>query len=60
MDGKFLAENVVKNAHFLRCIGVQDCKHIVMQNPFYAGSTFINYKGTFCVVLIATTYDSNY
>ncbi len=54
-----IANRFQKETHFPHCIGALDGKHIVMQNPFHAGSTFINYKGTFSVVLMALC-DSNY
>ena len=45
--------------HFTNCIGAIDGKHINIQCPINARSTFFNYKGSHSVVLLALV-DADY
>lgn len=45
--------------NYPHCIGAIDGKHVVIQKPSKSGSTFMNYKHTFSVVMLAIV-DSDY
>lgn len=50
---KKLAERYKTMWHFPNCIGAIDGKHINIQRPINAGSTYYNYKGSHSIVLLA-------
>lgn len=56
---KNIAEKYKKMLHFPNCIGAIDGKHINIQCPINAGSTYYNYKGSHSVVLLALV-DADY
>ncbi|CAI6376538.1 unnamed protein product [Macrosiphum euphorbiae] len=56
---KNVAAKYKKMWHFPNCIGAIDGKHINIQCPINAGSTYYNYKGSHSVVLLALV-DADY
>ncbi|XP_018399460.1 PREDICTED: putative nuclease HARBI1 [Cyphomyrmex costatus] len=48
-----IANNFEDISHFVHCIGAIDGKHIIIQCPNNAGSTYYNYKNSHSVVLLA-------
>ena len=54
-DWKEIAERFYACWNFPNCIGALYGKHIIIQSPSRSGSLLYNYKGTFCIVLMALT-----
>lgn len=54
-----VADGFASRWNFPHCIGAVDGKHVVMQKPGKSGSTYLNYKHTFSIVLMAVV-DSEY
>jgi hypothetical protein len=52
-DWKLVAEGYKKKWDFAHCPGSLDGKHVVIQKPAHSWSDFINYKGSFSIVLMA-------
>ncbi|XP_031346802.1 protein ANTAGONIST OF LIKE HETEROCHROMATIN PROTEIN 1-like [Photinus pyralis] len=58
-EWKKLSEEYYTTWNFPNCLGAIDGKHVVLVSPTNSGSEFINYKGTFSIVLMALV-DANY
>ena len=56
-DWKRIPDGFYSRWNFPNCLGALDGKHIVMQAPPKSGSQFLNYKGTFSIVLMALVDD---
>lgn len=54
-----LSKEYYNKWNFPNCIGSLDGKHVVLSSPINSGSEFINYKGTFSIVMMALV-DANY
>lgn len=58
-EWKAVAQAFADQWNFPHCIGALDGKHVVIQKPGKSGSTYLHYKHTFSIVLMALV-DSNY
>lgn len=58
-EWKIVARRFQDRWNFPHCIGALDGKHIIIQKPGNSGSTYLNYKHTFSVVLMAVV-DADY
>ena len=52
-EWKGISDGFYEQWNFCNCLGAIDSKHMVMQAPKGAGSTFYNYKWTHSIVLLA-------
>lgn len=58
-DWKRIAEDFSTHWAFSNCLGVIDGKRVIIQAPPCSSSLFVNYKGTFLIVLLAVV-DAHY
>lgn len=58
-DWKGVAKRFEDQWNFPHCVGALDGKHVLIHKPGASGSTFLNYKHTFSIVLMALV-DSDY
>lgn len=56
---KQIAQKYEVNTYFRNCIDSLDGRHMIITNPLNAGSTYINYKCSFSVILMGMC-DSEY
>ena len=54
-----IAEQFEKRWQLFHCCGALDGKHVVVSCPWNTGSLYKNYKGFFCIVLLALV-DADY
>lgn len=58
-EWRTVAQGFHKQWNFPHCVGALDGKHVVIQKPGKSGLTYLNYKHTFSIVLMAVV-DSGY